>query len=122
MSRLIGVGDIEAAAGGGERSIRVDDGAIITPAARDRARELGITLGDGAPAATAGKPPASVSAPAAGRPATGPEQMPAETLLAMYRYMVMDRRFLEKWASFYQRGILKGGSLRMGEEAVSVGI
>ena len=40
----------------------------------------------------------------------------------MYRYMVMDRRFLEKWASFYQRGILKGGSLRMGEEAVSVGI
>ena len=84
MSQLIGVRDIEAAAGSGERSLRVDDGAIITPAARDRARELGITLGAVAPpvsvparAATEHSPAASVSSPTAGRPATGPEQMRA---------------------------------------------
>lgn len=44
MATLITAREIDAAAGQGKASVVFDRGSIITPAARDRARELGITI------------------------------------------------------------------------------
>lgn len=44
MGRLIRVADIERLAAQGQQVVTVDDGTIVSPLARDRARELGVRL------------------------------------------------------------------------------
>ncbi|MFN8532441.1 MAG: hypothetical protein U0556_02710 [Dehalococcoidia bacterium] len=76
MARLISAKDIEAAAASGQRSVSYGSGQIVTPAAKDRARELGITItngaGGGMPATAPANGPAAfvpVAQPAAPSPA-----------------------------------------------------
>lgn len=77
MAKLISAKDIEAAAAAGNRSVTFEPGAIITPAAKDRARELGVTIGSGTNGHTAyaGPAQAALSAPA-GRGQFLPVQAP----------------------------------------------
>jgi hypothetical protein len=66
MAKLITAKDIEAAAASGQRTVSFGPGVIVTPAAKDRARELGVTIANGASAAPAATPAAtSVAAPGA---------------------------------------------------------
>lgn len=68
MATLITAREIDAAAGQGKASVVFDRGSIITPAARDRARELGITIlqgGTESPATAPGRAASATYAPAA---------------------------------------------------------
>ncbi|NLL19683.1 MAG: cupin domain-containing protein [Clostridia bacterium] len=47
MKRLIAVNDIKALAGTGKKALYVEPGTIITPAARDAANEMGISINFG---------------------------------------------------------------------------
>lgn len=49
MAKVISAYDVETAAAAGQQVLDLPAGAVVTPAARDRARELGIGLG-GSPA------------------------------------------------------------------------
>ena len=46
MSRVISSRDVEAAAAAGQERLDVQPGSIVTPSAKDRARELGIAVGE----------------------------------------------------------------------------
>jgi ethanolamine utilization protein EutQ len=65
MVQLITAEDVRAAARAGARSIAVEEGAIVTPLARDEAKERDVTL---IPAPTAGASPAAAPSGGAGRP------------------------------------------------------
>jgi hypothetical protein len=73
MARLISAKDIEAAAATGQRTVSFGEGVIVTPAAKDRARELGVTIANGVngftAAATAPMPAPAMAAPAMAAPA-----------------------------------------------------
>jgi len=60
MSNVISVRDVEDAASRGEKRLPVPKGSVITPAARDRAKDLKIELAIGA---ERGQPPPSQSPP-----------------------------------------------------------
>src|SRR6476660_5877261 len=71
MATLITAREIDAAAGQGKASVVFDRGSIITPAARDRARELGITIlqgGADAPSAAPGRTAAATYSPPSAAP------------------------------------------------------
>ncbi|MCS6800648.1 MAG: hypothetical protein RMM58_10105 [Chloroflexota bacterium] len=72
MAKLISAKDIEAAAAAGQRTVTFGSGQIVTPAAKDRARELGITI-VGANGASAPAAPAQPS----GQPTSAPVSQPA---------------------------------------------
>src|SRR5690349_21737281 len=72
MATLITAREIDAAAGQGKASVVFDRGSIITPAARDRARELGITILQGGVESAAPAAPAPYAAPVA---ASAPPQV-----------------------------------------------
>jgi ethanolamine utilization protein EutQ len=44
MARLITAEDVRAAAGAGARTLAIDEGAIVTPLARDEARDRGVVF------------------------------------------------------------------------------
>jgi hypothetical protein len=75
MAKLISAKDIEAAAASGQRTVTFGSGQIVTPAAKDRARELGITIvgGNGASAPSA---PAQPSPPPMFVPVSQPAPSP----------------------------------------------
>jgi hypothetical protein len=80
MAKLISAKDIEAAAASGQRTVSFGAGQIVTPAAKDRARELGITIvaanGAAAPPQPNGQtmfvPVTAPAAPPAGEPTFTP--------------------------------------------------
>lgn len=76
MAKLISAKDIEAAAASGQRTVTFGSGQIVTPAAKDRARELGITIvgGNGASAPSA---PTQPSPPPMFVPVAPPTPPPA---------------------------------------------
>ncbi|NLL18072.1 MAG: ethanolamine utilization protein EutQ, partial [Clostridia bacterium] len=47
MKRLVAVSDIKDLAGTGKKALYVEPGTIITPAARDAANEMGISISFG---------------------------------------------------------------------------
>jgi ethanolamine utilization protein EutQ len=64
MTRLITAADVRDAADAGRRSLPLDADAIVTPLARDEARERGVTLVPaGDPADTSAPPAAGAAAP-----------------------------------------------------------
>lgn len=68
MAKIVSAKDVEAAAQGGQKSVGFGPGAIITAAARDRARELGLTID----ANSAGSAVATMAPPAAPRQSVAP--------------------------------------------------
>ncbi|MGQ9557374.1 MAG: cupin domain-containing protein [Desulfurispora sp.] len=74
MKKLITAGDVQKAAAAGKKELVVDKDTIVTPAARDSARELGVGFVENLSAAS-GAPPMAPSpappAPAAALPAAG---------------------------------------------------
>ena len=73
MAKLITAKDIEKAASGGTKTVYFDLGSIITPAAKDRARELGVSISVGVNGAAAPRPVAAAAPP----PMPTPSQAPA---------------------------------------------
>ena len=47
--RVISAGEVELAAASGNRNLPLPAGAVVTPLARERARELGVTLRETGP-------------------------------------------------------------------------
>lgn len=84
MARIVSAKDIESASQGGQKTVGFGPGAIITAAARDRARELGVTIGSDAPASNGPAvatmaPPAQAARPAAPAAAQTEEQRGSPT-------------------------------------------
>ncbi|GIW06866.1 MAG: hypothetical protein KatS3mg060_1671 [Dehalococcoidia bacterium] len=79
MAKLISAKDIEAAAASGQRTVSFGSGQIVTPAAKDRARELGITIigGNGASTPAAPAAPAQPNGQAMFVPVSQPAPNPA---------------------------------------------
>jgi ethanolamine utilization protein EutQ len=72
MARLITAADVRDAALAGARSLPVAPGTIVTPLARDDARERGIALVSAAPAEAADAPAPPWGAPGPAPPAVRP--------------------------------------------------
>lgn len=81
MKKLVTAKEVEASAASGQKVLYVDDNTIITPAAKDAAREAGITISTGTPQPEPEAVPAA-PAPAAPKPQkvvlTAPTAAPAE--------------------------------------------
>ncbi len=71
MSKLVSAREVDEAAAAGRGRVEVPQGSIVTPAAKDRARELGITIegGDGVAASAGANGNSASSAGAWRRPA-----------------------------------------------------
>jgi L-fuculose-phosphate aldolase len=69
--RVIAVRDVEAAAKEGARVLRTGTGALVTPAARDLLRKMGLSLENGAGGGDHGASGARAAAPATGSGAYG---------------------------------------------------
>jgi hypothetical protein len=65
VSNVISVRDVEDAAARGEQRLAITAGTVVTPAARDRARDLHVELGSGP---TPSAPPASLRSLPSGVP------------------------------------------------------
>ena len=117
MNRLVSIGEVEAAAAAGDSRIEIAEGMIVTPAARDRARELGVALANGASPGMMDAPEAKLEA---ARPAVA-EEPPPETLLAMYRHMVTDRLLAETETDLWFGGEPERLGARVGQEAIPAG-
>jgi ethanolamine utilization protein EutQ len=64
MKKLVTAAEVEASIAGGQKVLYIDDNTIVTPAARDAAREAGIEIAIGTPQPeTAGTSNGEVNAP-----------------------------------------------------------
>lgn len=77
MKKLITAGDVQKAAAAGRKELVVDKDTIVTPAARDSARELGLGFVENLPVVGNGAPGASPAGGSATVPAIAVAHMPA---------------------------------------------
>lgn len=80
MARLVTAEDVRAAAAAGAQRLAIEDGTIVTPLARDEARDRGVAL----TTVTATDAP-----PAAGAP-SGPSEQPGRVLRVETRGLALD--------------------------------
>jgi hypothetical protein len=90
--RVLTAVEVEAAAGGGAREVRVPPGTIVTPLARDRAAALGVVLVDGTGPGPSTPPPAPPPAPEGRRRGRG--GVDVERLALESRVRILARRAL----------------------------
>ncbi|WP_018084306.1 cupin domain-containing protein [Desulfurispora thermophila] len=82
MKKLITAGDVQKAAGAGQKELAVDKNTIVTPAARDMARELGVRLVENLPAAESCVASVAPAGSTVSTPAPVAAVMPAASVMA----------------------------------------
>jgi hypothetical protein len=115
MKKLYTAADIEALAADGQRTISLGPSVILTPLARDRARELGVQLRSGEEARPAASPrPQTVSRPPVAATGLASDAQAAFIgLLQQAREIVADTPHLARCFDDLLRAVEQSDALRL---------